>query len=190
MKISPRTLLPVIVTFIAVVGLTACGSDEKSTKTDSSTTTTSKPAAGAAVIKTATNADLGTILVDSAGKTVYTFTKDGAAVECTETCLAVWPAVLLPDGTDSATGAEGVTGLGVTSGAGGEQVTVDGLPLYTFSGDSAAGDVNGDNVEGFGGLWRAVVVTGTGSGTGTGTGTDSSSTTTTTATDDGYDDGY
>jgi hypothetical protein len=30
------------------------------------------------------------------------------------------------------------------------QVTIDGHPLYTFSGDTAAGDTNG---EGIGGVW-------------------------------------
>jgi predicted lipoprotein with Yx(FWY)xxD motif len=191
MKMSRRTLLPMIVTLVAVVGLTACGSDDKSsTDTDSSSTTTTKAAAGGAAIKTATNPDLGTILVDAEGKTVYTFTKDGEAVECVDTCLTVWPAVLLPDGSDSVTAPAGVTDLGTESTDAGEQVTSGGLPLYTFSGDSAAGDVNGNNVEGFGGLWQVVVVGsdsgGAGAGAGAGAGTETSTTTAT----DGYDDGY
>ena len=129
MKMSRRTLLPMIVTLVAVVGLTACGSDDNSsTDTSSSSTTTTTAASGAAAIKTATNPDLGTILVDAAGKTVYTFTKDGEAVDCTDTCLAVWPAVLLPEGTDSVTAPAGVTDLGVESTDGGEQVTSGGLP--------------------------------------------------------------
>jgi predicted lipoprotein with Yx(FWY)xxD motif len=156
MKISRRALLPLTLTLIAVVGLAACGSDDEDPTPASSTT--AQPAAGA-VIGTAANADLGTILVDGAGRTVYTLTDNGAAVDCTGTCLAVWPPVLLPDGTDSATAGPGVTGLGTVSISAGRQVTSDGLPLYTFAGDDTAGDVNGNEVEGFGGIWRAVVVT-------------------------------
>jgi predicted lipoprotein with Yx(FWY)xxD motif len=195
MKISRRTLLPIVVTLVAAVGLTACGSDDDSSAdTDSSTTTTTTAttttAAGAAVIETATNPEVGTILVDSEGRTVYTFTKDGAAVECTGPCRGAWPAVLLPEGTDSATGAAGVTGLGTTSVDGGEQVTVDDLPLYTFSGDAAAGEVNGNGIESFGGVWRVVVVGSAGAGTGAGT--DSSTTTPTNgdADDEDYDERY
>jgi predicted lipoprotein with Yx(FWY)xxD motif len=155
MKIPHRALLPLAVTLIAVAGLTACGSDDDGSAPASSTTTA--PAAGA-VIGTTANADLGTILVDGAGRTVYTLTDNGEAVDCTGTCLAVWPPVLLPDGTESATAGPGVTGLGAVTMPAGRQVTSNGLPLYTFAGDDTAGAVNGNEVEGFGGIWRAVIV--------------------------------
>jgi hypothetical protein len=40
------------------------------------------------------------------------------------------------------------------------QVTADGAPLYYFSGDSAAGQVNGQGIKSFGGVWYAVQASG------------------------------
>jgi hypothetical protein len=40
------------------------------------------------------------------------------------------------------------------------QVTADGAPLYYFSGDSAAGQANGEGIKNFGGTWYAVLATG------------------------------
>ena len=49
--------------------------------------------------------------------------------------------------------------LGTGKGADGStQVTYNGHPLYTYSGDSAAGQANG---QGIGGVWFAVTATGT-----------------------------
>ena len=163
MKLSHlrRSLLPVTVTLVAVVALAACGgsSSKTSTKSSSSSSSTTKAAATTnAVIKTADNASLGTILVDANGKTVYTLTNNGAAVACTGGCLTAWPPVLLPAGTTNAAGGAGVTGLAVVTVAGGTQVTSKGLPLYTFSGDAAAGDANGDGLASFGGTWHVVTI--------------------------------
>jgi predicted lipoprotein with Yx(FWY)xxD motif len=152
---------------IAVIALAACGSDSKdSTSTsagDSSSSSAPAPAA-AAVIKTADSTTLGKILVDADGKTVYTLTKEDQPVACTGACLAAWPPVLIPAGTDKATGSDGVTGLALVSAADGKQVARDGLPLYTFSGDHAAGDANGEGLASFGGVWHVVKISGGGAG--------------------------
>ena len=52
----------------------------------------------------------------------------------------------------------GVTGtLGTTPGAGGaRQLTIAGHPVYTFAGDSAPGQTNGQGKVAFGGLWTVV----------------------------------
>ena len=65
-------------------------------------------------------------------------------------CAATWPA-LKGDGS-TVTAGTGVTGtFGTTTWADGtKQVTHNGQPLYYYSGDSAAGDANG---EGSGGVW-------------------------------------
>ncbi|HEX7521217.1 MAG TPA: hypothetical protein VF441_04070, partial [Acidimicrobiia bacterium] len=141
---------------------------------------TSSTSAGSAtaVVKTANSTTLGKIVVTSAGKTVYTLSNNGASVPCTGSCLTVWPAVLLPAGATRATGGEGVTGLGDIAAAGGQQVTVDGKPVYTFSVDTSPGDTKGDGITSFGGTWHAVKV---GS---------SSSATTSTPTTSGSSSGY
>ncbi len=167
MKISRHTLVPTTVILVAVLGLAACGSDAKtSTKNDASNGASStsssgpSPSTADAVVKTAHNADLGTILVDSGGRTVYTLTKNGVNVPCTGDCLASWPAVLLPAGVDTATGGPGVRGLTVVTVTDGKQVAQGGLPLYTFSGDRLAGDANGEGLDSFGGVWHVVKVSG------------------------------
>jgi hypothetical protein len=47
-----------------------------------------------------------------------------------------------------------------------QQVTAAGLVLYRFSGDSKAGQANGEGISSFGGTWHAVKESGTGSSTG------------------------
>ena len=154
---------------VAAVALAACGSSgstaatkPKATQAPSSTEAPTTTAAGAApVVETATNAKLGQLLVDAGGKTLYTLTNSGTAVACSGQCVQFWPPLLLPAGTTSATGAAGVTGLSTVSASSGTQVTANGLPLYRFSGDSAAGDANGEGISSFGGIWHVVKASGT-----------------------------
>jgi predicted lipoprotein with Yx(FWY)xxD motif len=104
---------------------------------------------------------LGSVLVDGT-KTLYTFDADkpnSMKSSCAGDCLNDWPPVLV---TGAVPKVMGVTGtLGTISAAGGaKQLTIDGRPLYTFSGDRAAGDVKGQGVNEFGGLWWAVAPSG------------------------------
>jgi predicted lipoprotein with Yx(FWY)xxD motif len=145
----------------AVVLLAACGSSSSTASPAAAPTNSSSgpssTAAATADVMVASNAKLGTVLVDSAGKTLYMLKNAaGAPVACTGQCLTFWPPLLLPAGSTSATGATGVTGLGTVSAGGGTQVTENGAPLYHFSGDSAAGDANGDGISSFGGVWHVV----------------------------------
>ena len=150
------------------IGLAACGKDDSSTTsagqsastqaTQATTPTTAVFApttALAAVIKTTTKDPFGTILVDTAGKTLYTFDRDTTSVSaCTGGCATTWPALLLPAGAATPLPAQpGVTGT-LTLGnnpAGGSQIVWNGKPLYRYSGDPNAGDTNGDGV---GGIWH------------------------------------
>ncbi|HEY4396702.1 MAG TPA: hypothetical protein VGO28_03445 [Acidimicrobiia bacterium] len=158
----------------AVIALAACGGSS-STSSKKSTTTTSKAAAAAAVVKTANSSTLGAVVVDSTGKTVYTLTNGSQQVPCSGACLQVWPAVSLPAGTTKATGS-GVKNVA----ANGMQVTINGAPVYTFSGDASAGSTNGEGITSFGGTWHVVKVGGGSSG---GSG---STTATTTKSSSGY----
>jgi predicted lipoprotein with Yx(FWY)xxD motif len=159
-----RRLLPVATLLGAALALAACGSGGSSTKSGSAGTGSSSPstttAKTAAVILAKQSPDLGMILTDAQGRTVYTLTNGGKAVACTGACLGLWPPVMVPSGDMTANGGPGVKGLGVTSQASGEQVTSNGLPLYTYSGDTAPGMTNGENLSGFGGTWHVVKVSG------------------------------
>jgi predicted lipoprotein with Yx(FWY)xxD motif len=161
---------------VAVVALAACGSSSSSKSSKKSGTTSTTAAAANAVVKTASTSK-GTVLVDSQGKTVYTLKNAGQPVQCTDACLSVWPPFMLPAGATSATGPSGVTGLGTVAANGGQQVTVDGAPLYYFSGDQGPGSTNGDGINSFGGTWNVVK---------TGGGGASPSTTATTRSGSGY----
>jgi predicted lipoprotein with Yx(FWY)xxD motif len=164
----PRVYGLVALGAAAIIALAACGgssdssSSKKSTTTKKSTATTgTKGAATTAVVKTATT-PLGTIVVTSDGKTVYTLTNGGQQVACSDACLQVWPAVTLPAGTTKATGT-GVKNVG--TGPGGT-VTINGAPVYTFAGDAKAGDTAGEGINSFGGTWNVVKVGGGASGGG------------------------
>jgi predicted lipoprotein with Yx(FWY)xxD motif len=105
------------------------------------------------------SAKVGKILVS--GKTLYTLSTGNAA--CTGQCLKIWPALVLPKGVTRATAGKGVSAskLGTIARAGGTlQVTYGGKALYWFAGDSAAGQVNGNNVTDTWGTWLVVRLSG------------------------------
>ncbi|MCZ0985457.1 SCO0930 family lipoprotein [Streptomyces diastatochromogenes] len=99
---------------------------------------------------------LGDIIVDKNGMTVYRFLKDKAwpkvVSNCIGACLEKWPAVapVKPENTE---GVQKKGLMGFTRPDGEKQMTVNCWPIYTFSGDKAAGDTNG---QGVGGTWYAV----------------------------------
>jgi predicted lipoprotein with Yx(FWY)xxD motif len=100
---------------------------------------------------------LGTILVDGEGRTLYTFAKDPRNVSvCADSCAQDWPFVPAPSPLPAYL--PGVTGgIGRTIRPdGGEQLTVDGHPVYTFAGDVAPGQTKGQGKVLDGGLWSVV----------------------------------
>jgi predicted lipoprotein with Yx(FWY)xxD motif len=112
-------------------------------------------AAAQATVQVATNPAYGPILTDSSGSTLYIFTQDVPGLSrCTGACAKVWPPLLVGTGTTPTAG-PGVTGkIGTMHRSdGGTQVTINGQPLYTYSGDSAPGQTNG---QGIGNTWFVV----------------------------------
>ncbi len=94
----------------------------------------------------------GKHLAGANGMTLYIFKKDSPGKSaCAGDCATNWPPFTL-SGDDKATAGAGVTGkLSTIKRADGDrQVAYDGAPLYYYSGDSGAGDTNG---EGVGGVW-------------------------------------
>jgi predicted lipoprotein with Yx(FWY)xxD motif len=142
----------------------ACGSTGTATPTTTSGTTATGPTTpppttssqSTPVVTTKTVKGLGNILVNSEDQVLYSFTKNGASVPCDASCLQVWPAVTLPAGVTVPSGSAGVGTLATTTANGVTQVTVGGLPLYTYDGDPAPGVANGNNLTSFGGTWKVV----------------------------------
>jgi predicted lipoprotein with Yx(FWY)xxD motif len=133
----------IVLTLIGASVLAACGAASTSNPGNGSGSSTGT------TVSTGTTS-LGTVLTDEHGLTMYYFLpeKGGATAACDATCLSAWPPVV----STSPTSSSAVTGtLGVVSitynGASVNEVTYNGWPLHTYSGDSAAGQVNGQNVE-------------------------------------------
>lgn len=89
--------------------------------------------------------DLGDILVDADGNTIYLFAPDDQGEStCYDECEAAWPIVgelsTAGDGLDASL-------LGTTDRTTGDvQATYNGWPLYYFANDAASGDTNGQAV--------------------------------------------
>ena len=116
--------------------------------------------AGAPVVSVAPTS-LGDVLVDQNGLTLYGFTPDTDGVStCYGDCAAAWPPVLVDAGTELAVG-EGLDAAMFTTVARDDtdqlQVVFGDWPLYTFAGDQAAGDVNGQGVND---VWYVVATDG------------------------------
>ncbi len=121
-------------------------SSTASTSTTMGSTAASTGAASSGLVRTG-KASVGgtdeTVLVDAAGRTLYYRTTDTATSVCSGSCAAIWPP-LLAHGTGEASDFGGK--LGVRMDANGDQVTYDGHPLYTYSGDSAPGQAHGEGI--------------------------------------------
>ncbi|MFT3863104.1 MAG: hypothetical protein QM729_02445 [Solirubrobacterales bacterium] len=121
------------------------------------TTAAPETGSGAAVVKVMNTPDLGKVIVDAEGMTLYDFHKDkGTTSSCYGGCATAWPP-LLTEGEPTAEGGAEASLLGTTKRKDGSvQVTYGGHPLYGFEGDSKPGETNGNDVDGFGAEWYAL----------------------------------
>lgn len=133
------------------------GSSSTSSYSSSQPSKTSAAGAGAATVAAAGNPELGMVLVDAEGFTVYNFDKDrGTTSSCYGACAEFWPPVTTEGAPTSGEGAVS-SKLGTTKRKDGTvQVTYAGRPLYTFSEDSQPGEANGNGLSVFGAEWHAL----------------------------------
>jgi len=104
---------------------------------------------GAAQIGTRSISGIGTVLVNKAGFTLYHLPTDTSTkTTCTGGCAQVWPPLLSPNGGPPSSHVAG-TFATLTRPDSNVQVTFNGTPLYTFAGDSAPGQANGQGIDGF-----------------------------------------
>jgi predicted lipoprotein with Yx(FWY)xxD motif len=107
------------------------------------------------LMKAGTSPQLGEILVDGAGYTLYRFEKDSpkpTKATCLEDCAFRWPP-LIDTGNLRIEGVDKALVGSVVRPDFERQVTVAGWPVYRFSGDAAPGDVKG---QGAGNTWFAI----------------------------------
>ena len=132
----------------------ACGGSSPST---SAASPSPSPAATGEKIAVATNAKLGSILVDEKGMTVYLFVADTTKEStCYTSCAAIWPPVLTDGAPQAGTGAQASL-LGTTTRTDGKvEVTYAGHPLYLYKSATERGETSYVGVTSFGGTWDAV----------------------------------
>ena len=150
MKFPRNTLAAAGLVSLALLaaGCGSSGSGSASGSSAGSPTTSTSAGSGGSSSATAAigtrKTSLGTVLVNSSGLTLYWFANDStSASTCTGACASAWPPVI---GTPHP--ASGVTLSGkfgtIKRPDGSLEATYDGHPLYTFAGDTAAGQVTGN----------------------------------------------
>jgi predicted lipoprotein with Yx(FWY)xxD motif len=151
-----RSFLAPMVSVIALALIAAgCGAGDEEADTTSTSAQASatlpETEGGGELMITSAPSSLGRVLVDGSGRSLYVLISDVEGTgQCIGSCADIWPPVVYDD--------TGVLGeevdsflLGDTAREDGgrvfPQATYNGQPLYTYSGDSAPGDVNGHGVD-------------------------------------------
>jgi predicted lipoprotein with Yx(FWY)xxD motif len=170
-KTFPAIAVLALVSLLAIAG---CGGSDNSGSNSGgpyggggeTAETTTKPASSesggaAAVITASTAGDLGKVIVDSKGMTLYDFHKDkGGKPACYGACAKSWPP-LLTEGKPQAGEGAMASKLGIVKRTDGTmQATYAGHPLYTFVEDKKPGEANGNDVSAFGAQWYALLPSG------------------------------
>ena len=123
--------------------------------TSAATDAPASPATGSADVQLA-DSDLGQIVVDADGLTLYGFVPDEATGEptCYDDCATAWPPLI---GSEDIVIGEGLDETEFTTAARtdgeGDQVVFGIYPLYYYVDDAAPGDVNG---QGLGDNWFVI----------------------------------
>jgi predicted lipoprotein with Yx(FWY)xxD motif len=151
-RIARKAALAAVLALPALAA--ACGGGGSSSAPAAASSPAAAVAADGGVLSTASS-PLGQILVAGNGMTLYMFARDqNGTSACSGPCAKFWPPYT---GTPKVGSGLTASLLGSTMRADGTaQVTYDGHPLYTYSGDPAAGATNGQGVNTFGALWWVV----------------------------------
>jgi predicted lipoprotein with Yx(FWY)xxD motif len=148
---------------IATLFLTAACSSNNAPQVQSTPTS---PATSGVKLTAQSVPQLGKVLVDASGMTVYTDDQETSGqIACDGPCTRIWLPVTVPAGSKPVAG-PGITAhvgtIPLSDGQG--QVTVQGDPLYVFSLDTAPGGTAGNGVmDSFGSTnfsWHAVAPSG------------------------------
>jgi predicted lipoprotein with Yx(FWY)xxD motif len=123
-------------------------------------------AAGSSIVTVVQLPRYGRVLATARGDTLYLLRGHRAAqISCGGGCLSLWPPLLVKASTHGVRAGPGLGGkLGLVPRDGKRQVTYNGYRLYTFAGDSAPRQSNGEGVISFGGTWYLVRASAVGPG--------------------------
>lgn len=100
---------------------------------------------------------LGTIVTDDRGFTLYNFAADrGTTSNCYGQCAVFWPPAYLIGTAVAATGTQASLLASATRTDGTAMLTYNGQPLYGFLPDAAPGETKGQGSRGFGAPWLVI----------------------------------
>jgi len=109
----------------------------------------------------AAHTGLGTVIVDSRGRTLYLFEKDKRGHSaCAGACATYWPPLLTSAKPVAKAGLKQSLLGTIRRSDGRMQVTFAGHPLYLFFGDGKRGDSNGEGLHDFGAGWYVLAPSG------------------------------
>jgi predicted lipoprotein with Yx(FWY)xxD motif len=154
-----RAALPAV--SVAVLTLASCGTSSAGSTADSGSSSGSH-----ATTVSVRSADGGQVLTTADGQTLYVSDQEKQKVLCKSSgCEGVWSPLTVTAGQTPTAPASVQADLSTLQRPdGSDQVAFDGRPLYTFSFDHAAGQVNGDgqsdSFDGIDFTWHAARPTG------------------------------
>jgi predicted lipoprotein with Yx(FWY)xxD motif len=185
-QLSGAHKLVAVGAFAALAAAAGCSSGSAAPSSTAASANASGASGGsAATVTVATKGSLGSILANAQGMTLYRYTPDAPGVSnCTGGCATAWPPLELAPGATTPVAGKGVDGLGTIKRSDGSlQVTYDKMPLYTFTGDSAAADAKGQGLDG---TWFVIKSDASSGSTGGATATTKAPTTTAAPSGGGY----
>jgi predicted lipoprotein with Yx(FWY)xxD motif len=150
----------IAVALLALLGLVAAGCGGSSS--------TSMPKGGVAGASHATSSvavqtrkikGFGVVLVNPQGRTLYVFMKDQQPrVTCTGNCASIWHPLKWKSANKPTAGGSAKSSLLAwdKNPSGGRVVTYAKWPLYTYTGDTAAGTARGEGLKLSGGKWYVI----------------------------------
>ena len=153
------------IALLAVLGLVAagCGGGSSATAASQEGVAGAQHSTSSVAVKTRKIKGLGVVLVNPKGRTLYVFMKDAHRhVTCTGQCAGFWPPLKWKGSGKPKAAAPAKNALLAwdKNPGGGKVVTYNHWPLYTFSGDSAAGEDKGWNQNLDGGKWYVISASG------------------------------
>ncbi|MGH2866819.1 MAG: COG4315 family predicted lipoprotein [Solirubrobacteraceae bacterium] len=148
-----RLSLPALAAVPVALLLAACGSSYSNSSPAATPAASATPAS--ATVHATANSTIGTtVLVNARGLTLYRLSGERTGhFICIKGCLHLWHPLTVSAGSRPG---GGVSGLGVIKRPGlGDQVTYNGMPLYTFAQDQSPGQAKGQGFKDVG-TWNAV----------------------------------
>ena len=130
-------VLFMLVVGVAALGIVACGGSDDDSGASA--------AGSSAAIVSVASVDGTDVLADAQGRTLYTAAVEkGGKILCVDACTSFWAPVAASPADARAAASELDADLSVLKRPeGSQQLTLDGLPLYTFT-EEAAGQLTGD----------------------------------------------